>query len=81
MRGNEIVERENEMSEQIRELTETKKASEDKTIAPKDSPSRAEAPGYVPSLSKTLSAKLYKISENLKSLGFKIGTKGFDGMK
>ncbi|MDE6536773.1 MAG: N-6 DNA methylase [Muribaculaceae bacterium] len=49
-------------------LTDTKKAPEGKTVAPKDSPSHAEAPGYVPSLPKISDAKVKIISENLKYL-------------
>ncbi|MBD5172400.1 MAG: hypothetical protein HDT02_04195, partial [Bacteroidales bacterium] len=49
-------------------LTDTKKSPEDKTVAPEDWPSHAEAPGYVPSLPEISDAKIAKLSKNLNSL-------------
>ena len=49
-------------------LTNTKKSPEDKTVAPEDWPSHAEAPGYVPSLPEISDAKIAKLSKNLNSL-------------
>ena len=49
--------------EKVRALTDTKKSPEGKTIAPEDSPSHAEAPGYVPSLPKNSDANIDKNPE------------------
>ena len=47
-----ITDRNPDWKERAHALTETKKSPEDKTVAPEDWPSHAEAPGYVPSLPK-----------------------------
>ena len=62
--------------EKAQALTDTKKSPEGQTIAPEDSPSHAEAPGYVPSLPKNSDAKIARISENLKLLEGKIPQQG-----
>ena len=49
--------------EKAQALTDTKKSPEGKTIAPEDSPSHAEAPGYVPSLPKNSDANIDKNPE------------------